>query len=403
MIQHLISTIFSHMAPLGLFGLIVLLGLVGGSLVGKFRYFPVIFGYLAIGSLVGPHGLNIVDPSLMSNINLFSDISLGLILFDLGRQLDLKWLRHDRGLIFMALADALLTFILIFVLLVVLKLSWKSAILAAIIAMATSPAVVMMVANDLSAEGPVTRRVLMLTSLNNFFALTCFNFFVPLMESSTSSEATLIAHTFYRLFGSFLLGIISFLLVKFIAMLIKKQKESQFILFFCAVILAISLSRTLALSTMLTLFTMGVAARNLDVHHHLLEIDFGLIARLFLIVLFVTTGIHLDLSGLWQIPLLVLAFLSIRMIAKVVSISLFSKMSQLTWKQTTAMSFALIPMAGVAVSMSNTLADFNPDLGAELRLLVITAVTVLNIIGPFVTQFAFIKTGEANLEMARRN
>lgn len=391
-----------HVNPIALFGLTLLLGLVGGELASRSRILPRISGYIAVGFLVGPGGIDIVTPSLLANAKIFVDVSLGLILFDLGRHLDLTWLRHDRGLLLTALAESTLTFIVIFAILISFKLPALSALFAAAIAIATSPAEVMMVAHDLSAEGPVTRRTLILTSMNNLFALTLFTLLLPLTQSH-DSFLVMIWHAFYRFFGSIGLGMVMFLMIIGIARLIGKRKANQFVLFAGTVIFAIGFARILHCSSMLTLFTLGAAARNLDYKHLLTEVDFGWLARLFFILLFVITGVQLQLVGLWIVSLAVTAFILGRSIAKICGIWLFAKVSRLTARQTWALGFALTPMAALAIGMSDTLLDFNPDLGYQLMIIITAVVAVLNIIGPIATQLAFIKTHETSTELQSGN
>lgn len=384
----------------GSFGLILLLGLIGGELARHVKFLPRIFGYIIVGFLIGPGGFNIVSPSLLVDTRIFVDISLGLIMFELGRQLDFVWLRHDRGLLLTSLTESGLTLVLVFSVLSLLGLAWLPAILAATIAMVTSPAVVMLVANDLASEGPVTRRTLILTSLNNLFGLIIFTLLLPMavqpVETLSVSKHILFNHAAYQLFASFILGFTMFVVARYLAFLTGKREESQFILFVGVVVLTISLATALNISTMLSLFTFGVAARNLDRRKHMLmEVDFGWLARLFLILLFVITGVHLQLKGLWLAPSVVLAFLIARSFAKSVGVWLFSKKSRLTRKQAIAIGFALTPMAGVAVGMSDILADFNPDLGRQLAIMITSALAILNFLGPIATQLAFIETNEA--------
>src|SRR6186997_278046 len=97
-----------YVNPIALFGLTLLLGLVGGEIAKRSRILPQISGFIAVGFLVGPGGINIVTPSLLDNARLFVDLSLGLILFDLGRQLDFTWLRHDIGILSTAIAESAL-------------------------------------------------------------------------------------------------------------------------------------------------------------------------------------------------------------------------------------------------------------------------------------------------------
>ena len=385
-----------HMNSIALFGLILLLGLIGGEIARRIPFLPRISGYIAIGFLFGPGCFNMVNHSVLADVNIFVEISLSLILFDLGRHLDFAWLRHDRGLLLMSIAESFITFVLIFyVLSELIGLPHLQSALAATIAVATSPAVVMMVAHDLSAEGPVSRRTLILTSLNNLFALILFTLLMPLASSDSSSPFVLLAHTLYRLVGSILFGLAMFFLLKMIAQFIRKQKDNQFVLFVGAVVLTIGLARALNLSAMLTLFTLGVAARNFDHSHRLMEIDFGWLARLFFIVLFVVTGVHLQLQGLWFVFSGVMIFVFSRFFAKMLGTSLFAKSSRLTMKQAFALGLTLLPMSGVAIGMSTMLIDFNPDFGHRLLMIITAAVAIFDTIGPILTQFAFIKTGEA--------
>lgn len=381
-----------HVNVVSLLGLTLLLGLVGGELANYGYFFPRISGYIAVGFLFGPSLFNIVTPALLSGSRIFVDISLGLILFDLGRHLDFTWLYHDRGMVLMSLAESALTFLFVFVLLLFFHFPWLHAALVATIAIATSPAVILMVADDLSSKGPVTRRALLLTSLNNLFGLLLFTVLLPITQTGTTYQ--IMEFTAYRLFGSIFLGTLIFLLTLAIASFIGKRKENQFVLFVGSVMFAIGLSIILKLPSMLTLFTFGVASRNLNLKCILAEIDFGWLAKLFFILFFVITGVHLQLKGLWQATWIVLLFLFVRTIAKIIGIWSFAKLSRLTTEQTWALCFALTPMAGVAVGMSNIILEYSRTLGYELITIIMAVVAILNIIGPIATQLAFIKSGE---------
>jgi Kef-type K+ transport system membrane component KefB len=381
---------------ISLFGITLLLGLIGGELARRIPLLPRISGYIAIGFLLGPGGLNIISHSVLLNTRLFVDISLGIILFDLGRQLDLTWLRHDRGLFFMAITESTLTFIaILFLAHLFIKLPWLSSALAACFAMATSPAVIMMVAHDLSAKGPVTRRTFILTSLNNFFALITFTLLLPLTQSHSFRSTDFWLYASYLLFGSLILGAGMYFLTEKIAHFLGKQKQNQFVLFIGALIFTIGIAQLVNLPTALVLFIMGVATRNLDKKHRLMEVDFGWSARLFLILLFVVTGTYLKLEGLKSATLAVLVFILVRGLAKTIGIGLFSKMSRITRKQLLSISLALTPMAGLAISMSNVLDDFSPDLNRQIAPIIASVVAILEIFGPIATQAAFIWSKES--------
>lgn len=384
-----------HLNSTALFGIILLLGLIGGELARRVKFLPIISGYIFIGFLIGPGGFNIANHSVLVSARIFVEISLSLILFELGRHLDFRWLYRDRGLLLMSLTESFLTFgMIFFIFYFFLKLSLLQAALAGTIAMATSAAVVLMVAHDLLSEGPVTRRTIVLTSLNNLYALIIFVSLLPFVQNQNADILTNASHVLYRLGGSFLLGIFMFVIAELIALFIGKNKQNQFILFVGLVTLSASLAHIFNLSTMLVLFTLGVLARNSDRRHLLMEVDFSWIARLFFVLLFVVTGAHIQLNGLGIVAGSIFIFILVRGLAKMLGVWLFASASNLSRKQVLAIGFALSPMAGVAIGMSNILADFNPDFGRTLLLIVTGVVAILHFFGPIATQLAFIKAGE---------
>lgn len=391
-----LSELNLHFSPVMFFGLILLLGLIGGEITRLTRFVPRITGYIAVGFIVGPAVFNLVTPSVLLDLRIFVDIALGLILFDLGRQLDFKWLRYDRGLLYMSLAESGLTFILVFAALVVLDLPWISAALAASIAMTTSAAVIMMVSNDLSSEGPVTRRVLMMTSINNLLGITVFSLLIPMAKSHIPMDMNPLIYDAYRIICSLILGTSIFFLTKLFAYIVGKKVESQFILFVSTALLTISLARIFHLSMILSLLTFGIASRNFDRKHRLLEFDFKWGSRLAFIILFVVTGIQLNIKGLVSSAMIVITFILIRSLAKTVGVWLFAKKSRLTGLQTFSLSLALTPMAGLAMGMASTLTDFNENLGREMSVIIASVVAILQIVGPIATQYAFLRTGEAS-------
>src|SRR5688572_32199820 len=75
--------------PLLLFGLLLLAGLIGGELARRYARLPRVVGYVLVGLGLGAGGLNVLDERLVQEAWIFVDMALGLILFELGRRLDL--------------------------------------------------------------------------------------------------------------------------------------------------------------------------------------------------------------------------------------------------------------------------------------------------------------------------
>jgi Kef-type K+ transport system membrane component KefB len=172
------------------FGLLLLAGLVGGRLAATTRVLPAITGYIATGFLLGPGGLGWLDASVLAQSRVIAEFSLGLIVFDLGRRLDLNWASHDRWLLPMGIAESLLSFAAMFGLMhVVGGIDTLEAAVASTIGIATAPAVVLLVTNELKADGPVTRRMLWHVALNNIIATLGITLLLPFIEARATGAS----------------------------------------------------------------------------------------------------------------------------------------------------------------------------------------------------------------------
>src|SRR5262245_14652564 len=100
-------------SPLLLFGLLLLAGLAGGELVKRWLGLPRVMGYVLAGLAMGASGTEILDEKLIQEAWIFVDIALGLILFELGRRLDIGWFRRDPWLAATGLLESALSFVLV--------------------------------------------------------------------------------------------------------------------------------------------------------------------------------------------------------------------------------------------------------------------------------------------------
>ena len=215
-----------------IFGLLLLAGLAGGRLAATTRVLPAITGYIATGFLLGPGLLNWLDESMLAQSRVLAEFSLGLIVFDLGRRLDLVWASHDRWLLPMGIAESALSFVAMFALLhFVGGIDMLEAAVAATVGIATAPAVVLLVTNELKAEGPVTRRMLWHVALNNVIATVGITLLLPFIEARASGASwNPVARALWLIAGSFLLGFIAFQLMTLLARWLGKSPVPQFIL-----------------------------------------------------------------------------------------------------------------------------------------------------------------------------
>ena len=378
-----------------LFGLLLLAGLAGGRIAATTRILPAITGYIATGFILGPGGLNWLDAKSLAQAQIFADISLGLIVFDLGRRLDLGWARHDRWLLPTGLAESLLSFAAMLGLLRAVGIDALEAAVAATIGIATAPAVVLMVVNELKAEGPVTRRTLWYVALNNIIAMLGLALLLPFIEARASAEPWYpIARSLWILGGSFLLGYLAFLIMTLFARLTGKSPAPQFILIVGTIVVTVGVAQTAQLSVLLALLVLGVCARNLDREHRLIDVQFGLAAQLFFVILFVLTGATLRPDQFGSIAWIGLAFVFARALGKSVGLYLFAWPSRVSPRQASALTLTLTPISGLALGMTQPIYDIAPEFGAHLAAIVASGIAILHLIGPIATRFALLRAGE---------
>jgi Kef-type K+ transport system membrane component KefB len=378
-----------------LFGLLLLAGLLGGRAAATTRVLPAITGYILTGFILGPGVLGWLTEDALNETRIFADISLGLVVFELGRRLDLEWARHDRWLLPTGLAESLLSFAAMFALLRYFDVPALEAAVASTIGVATAPAVVLLVAAELKAEGPATRRALWHVALNNIVAMLGLALLLPFVEArATTTPWNPIARALWLLAGSFLLGYVAFRIARTLARFIGKGDASQFILVVGMIVLTVGAAQVGKLSVLLALLVFGICARNLDPDRRLIDIRFGHAARLFFVVLFVLTGATLRPEQFGAVAWLGLAFVLVRLVGKAVALFLFARPAGISVNQAATLTLALTPMAGLTIGMTQPIFDIAPEFGAHLAGIVASGIAILSVLGPIATRYALIKSGE---------
>jgi Kef-type K+ transport system membrane component KefB len=384
-----------------LFGGLLVAGMLGGEAARHFRL-PRIIGYVLVGFAIAPIVEGMQLSPLIEEARIFVDLALGLVLFDLGRRMDLTWMRRDWTLAATGLAESALTFGAVFFTLLQLDFPAVKAGLAAAIAIATSPAVVLLVSQDLRSDGQVTARALNLVALNSLLA----SILTTILLASAHYEVrldidTAVLHPLYLFLGSLLLGAVMSAATRSLARMLEKTKDLHFTLIAGMVVAAVGIATLLKLSVILALLAFGVFARNAERSHDLLSVNLGRASRLLYIVLFVITGASLPLSTLATAGWLALAFVGARIVGKVVGVFLIAPFSGLSANQSAGLAATLLPMSSLALLLQHDIAKLFPEFGRDLAVVVIAGVIIMELIGPLSVQLGFKLAGEAMPEPAR--
>ncbi|HEV8262429.1 MAG TPA: cation:proton antiporter [Burkholderiales bacterium] len=382
-------------ANMMLVGAVLVCGLAAGHVFARYLRLPRITGFVAAGLVLGPGMLNLLDRPTLAELSIFVDFSLGLILFELGRRLDLRWLTRDGRLLASGVAESLLSFLFVYWTLRFFDVAPMYAATAAAIAVATSPAVLLMIVHDQRAKGPLTERMLTLTGLNNviaFLVITLLFGFVHLEYKANWVRALL--HPLYLIAGSAALGYLAFVVARWLARWFGKREDIQFIMLLGLIVATVGLAISYKFSVLLALLAFGVFAKNLDRNHDLMAVEFGPGGQLFLVVLFVITGAGLQLPELAVAGGLGLAFVFARLAGKLAGLAIFAPLSGLTQRKSALLGVGMVPMSAIAVVMVQGASQLYPEFGAKLSSIVLSAVVILELVGPLATQWALRLAGE---------
>ncbi|HEX7053620.1 MAG TPA: cation:proton antiporter [Burkholderiales bacterium] len=379
------------------FGLLLLAGLLAGELARAHARLPRVTGYVLVGAALGPEASGLLTRDMLFDLRLLIDLSIGIVVVELGFRLSLEWLQRNRWLSLAALAESALCFSAIFATLLAFGFRPLLAAMAAAIGTATSPAVITILASDLRAEGQVTERMLLFTAVNTVFAYVAVMLLLPFLHIEQGRGlATALLHPVYVFAGSLALGWLACRLLLVLARWLGKREDRQFVLLVATVVLTIGVAHTLNFSVALALITLGVLARNRDRHHALAPVRFGPAGQLFYVILFVLTGAGLEFRAFGVAALVaVAAFILVRFAGKALAVVALAPSTGLGVRAGGWLAVALLPLSGQAVIMVRDTVTLYPSFGRELAAIVLSAVVVLELIGPIATQIALKRAGEA--------
>lgn len=388
-----------HWNALLLFGSLLLFGLIAGHIVSKSPWVPRITGYLVVGFVLGGGGLNWLSGDVLSVTNIFADIAVALVVYQLGRYVDIGWLRREKWLLATVAISAILCFAFVSLALQWFGTSQALALLSGVWAIATAPAAVLVVLRDLKAEGQVTRRLATMTALNNFVAILAAYALLPVIaQESGTSLLTLVEHTLYSLLGSLLLAYVTYWLMMPLARLLGRQGSRQFVLVIAVIALAIGVAHALHLPIMLTMLIFAILSKNLDRQYDLMELEFGVANELFVVMLFVAVGASMRLSDLSMVGWSVLILIAARFVAMGCGVFMFARFARMNWKQAGLLTLGTLPMTEAGLGLMQTISSLYPHTTAAVVPLLAGCLIVLELCGPVATQFALIKSGESGRE-----
>lgn len=374
--------------------LVLLLAWLAGEWGYRAMHLPRISAYALIGFASGAAQGGLLPPVDSGALLLLANIGFGLILFESGHRLNLRWLTANPWLAATSLFESGLTFAAVYGLASLFGLPTTDALLLAALAMATSPATVLCVINEQRSAGQVSERALHLSVFSSILAVLVFKIVLALMVFKTSGsigEATY--HSVLVLLISIGLGAAFGVVLPLLLRTVRQARLNQTLIFALAVILLVALTHSLKQSPVLATLTFGVMARHRRVVLGQSQRGFGVLGQILSLFLFVFVAASLEWHKVWAGLGLGCAIIVLRALCKLAGVGLFAWLSGISWRKGFLTGMALTPISVFVILVLEQVKHLGLPLALQLAPLA-AMVLVLELLGPFFTRKALILAQE---------
>jgi len=381
-------------------GVLFLLGLATDA-IGRRTRLPRVTLLLIFGFSIGPAGLGFLCPNEEKWFSVVADMALIMIGFLLGEKFTLSSLRqHGRLVLCLSIAEVVVTALVVLIGLLMIGVQMDIALLLAGISTATDPAATTDVAHETKADGVFTRTMLGIVAVDDAWGLIVFSLMLTAAQTFSGqcdSIAPLLTGA-WELGGALLVGICLGIPMAYLTGRIQAGEptliEALGLVFLCG-----GIAIWLEVSFLLASMVLGCVVANLARHHtrpfHAIEgIEWP-----FMILFFVLAGASLHTEALYEIGLVGVSYIILRVIGRLLGAWAGGTISHAEPLMRRWMGVALIPQAGVALGMALVAMQRRPDLGEIILPVVIVSTVLFELMGPVLTRGVLIHVGEARLDL----
>lgn len=391
----------------------ILLGAFFVSKLAERMALPLLTGYIIFGVLAGPDGLNIIERSRIAQFSLINTLAFAYIALAVGAEIEWQFIkRQGMRMVGIGCINVIVIFTGIFAVFYALMLfgfsglsfvpegfAVMATLIMAIIGATTSPAVTGAIVNETRAKGELTENTLGIVIITDILVITLFTIIMAWIHGGSQGEAltaidvlrTITAETGLSLLAGALLG-------AFVALYIKTMGNLMLLFTFGVAVISGALSTMMHLNVMLLCVTTGFVVRNFSVEGYkfVRAIEKG--ALPIFIVFFSLAGASLSSSALrqmWGVALIyfvirvMLIYMATAFAVRLVGAS--SLLRRLLWK-------GFVSQAGVSLGLALIVREQIPVWGEILATLIISEITICEIIGPIIFRKALIDAGEARMQ-----
>ena len=384
---------------------------------------PKITGYILAGIFFGPYFLNFLSKDSIKDLNFLNSLALAFIAFCAGGELHLDSIRErlkSIGFMLTGITFVVLTGVTIAVLSMSSYIPFMKdypfatrlaiALLFGVISTARSPSSAIAIISEVKAKGVFTDIVLSVTIVMDVIVIVLFGIVMSFCQALITPDSTInLIMLFYIILEIFIAFILGFFLGKGLIFLIQTlgvelpivvAAMGFVVIKFCH-ILSEQLNEiyniSVNLEPILICIAAGFTVQNFSKYGTKFLHSLDRISLPIYVAFFTITGATINIEILktgWMVGLIIVF---VRVITIYIGTNVSSKLAgdkPIIYKNAW---MAFITQAGVSLGLVYEIVRRFPEIGISLQTILITSITINQIIGPISMKYILQKTGEARL------
>lgn len=374
---------------------------------------PKLTGYMVLGIIIGPVGLNFLDHEKLLDLKFLESMALSFIAVTAGGEFKYSRIKKYTKTV-VALLSGQLIFVFFGLLLSLIifseyipffseldqNLIVGFAILFAGTAVSKSPATTMGIITELKARGKITNIVLSVTVLKSILLVLFFPALLMwskiFLIENTTINLDMLSDVAIDIFSSVVIGAISGF---FIIWYLKFIKAHQSIFLLGIIIIITEASSIFSVDILLTSMIAGIIVENFSDKGESLILNIEKSSLPFYIIFFSFAGAGLHLGTLQKAFVLTLFLVATRLLFLYfgnwlgsLAVKEDQQVKQLSW-------LGFVGQAGIAVGLGTIIENTFPgDVGTTFKTILVSSVVINELIGPILLKYLLVKTREAQIK-----
>ena len=291
------------LSPLAVVGAGLLLSQVIGVLM-QARGLPKLYGAVVAGLLLGVSGLGMVDAALLTQFQELFNAAAALVLFEVGRKMDLAWLWRSGRQGAVLVLGCVLRGLGAWAVLVAFGLGWGEAGFIAAILIAVNPVVFTSMVSDSNASGVATYAAANTVGISNLVALLALSVSLAWMRSHHVDVELGFAGELLRQLSKLALGaaiaLACYGLYAVAARMSKAQAGLRPGILLAALLMDLGLCSVTSSSALLSLLLMGLLLRNAETRDNVFQAQVKTVQDIGYALLFMMSAALVQIQQLFQ-------------------------------------------------------------------------------------------------------